>query len=367
MNKIRVGLTEMHGIAQEYSRFPPDGIEYFPIKTNDKLTKLIFKSSAKGVLAQIEPNDMDIIEAPLFPILTKQPWIYTPAHFSSIGSYDLLGLPTPRFIKMAVAKRLLKAENFKKLLFKSQYGLNSLLEYGNITDPDILKKTDVVYPVVRHVPDENIKYREEKINILFVGEFFRKGGANVVDAFLLLREKYDHISLTICSNKSLQTSNKALADEYLKKINNCPDISIGFYDREKLLRDIIPASDIYLCPTYQETWGFSIQEAMAYGRPIVTSDISAIPEMITDDQSGLVIPIKETEFIKNSKGYIVNDIPERFKSYVTEKLYENCKFLIENPEERKRLGQEALRVSRTKFSMASRQDKMLKIYQEALS
>src|SRR5690554_6939383 len=140
---IRVGITENHGIAQEYTKFPPSGVEYFPVETSDKFSKFVFKSAAKGVLAQVIPNDMDIIEAPLFPVLTKQPWIYTPAHFSSIGSYDLMGMPTPRFMKMLFAKRLLKSDNFKKLLFKSRYGMSSLLDYGNITDDDILSKTDV--------------------------------------------------------------------------------------------------------------------------------------------------------------------------------------------------------------------------------
>ncbi|PPI79365.1 glycosyltransferase [Marinobacter flavimaris] len=366
MHSIKVGLTEMHGIAQEYAKFPPEGVDYFPVETSDQFTRRVFKSAAKGVFAQVKPNNMDIIEAPLFPILTKQPWIYTPAHFSSIGSYDLLGLPTPRFIKMLLAKRILKADNFKKLIFKSQYGLTSLLDYGNITDKDILAKTEVIYPAVRDIPDEKIAYREERLNFLFVGEFFRKGGANVVDAFLKLREKYDHISLTICSNKSLQTSNRTMAQEYLNKIDQCPAIEIGFYDRETLMEKIIPESDIYLCPTYQEAWGFSIQEAMAYGRTIITSDISAIPEMITDNESGLMVPIKDKDFIKNSKGYTVNSIPEDFMKHVTENLYDRCKYLIENPAERERLGRSALKVSRSKFSMKSRQSKMKEIYKSSL-
>ncbi|WP_339800278.1 glycosyltransferase family 4 protein [uncultured Marinobacter sp.] len=366
MDKIRVGITEMHGIAQEYSKFPPTGVEYSEVRSTDRVTKHIFRSAAKGVYAYVKSNNHDIIEAPLFPVITNQPWIYTPAHFSSAGSFDLFGIPTPRTIKMIFVKNLLKRDNFKKLLFKSQYGKRSLLEYGNITDKDILDKTDVVYPAVRPVPDELITYNEEKVNLLFVGEFLRKGGANVVDAFLKLRKDYDNISLTICANRNFQTNNKDLANEYLKKIDNCPEISIGYFDRETLMTKIIPESDIYLCPTYQEAWGFSIQEAMAYGRAIITTDISAIPEMIDDGVSGLIVPIKNHEFIKNSKGYMVNDIPEDFKEFVTENVYNKCRVLIENFPERRRLGQEALRVSRNKFSMELRQQKMSEIYKESL-
>lgn len=367
MKNIRVGITEMHGIAQEYSKFPPKGVEYSDVRCSDKLTKFIFKSAAKGVYAYVNSDKHDIIEAPLFPVVTNNPWIYTPAHFSSAGSFDLFGIPTPRFAKMLVAKHLLCRPNFKKLLFKSEHGKKSLFEYGNVRDEEILRKTDVVYPAVRHIPDEEIKYNSDQVNLLFVGEFFRKGGADVVDAFLRLLKKYDNISLTICANKNFQTKNSSLAYEYTKKIDSCPKITIGFFDRETLMTKIIPNSDIYLCPTYQEAWGFSIQEAMAYGRAIITSDVSAIPEMIEHDASGLMIPIREHKFIANSKGYIVNDIPKDFRELVTDEVYEKCKYLIENLDERKRLGQAALQISRTKFSMERRQKKMLNIYKEALA
>lgn len=366
MKNIRVGITEMHGIAKEYSKFPPLGVEYSRVSSSDKITKHIFKSAAKGVYSHVKSSDHDIIEAPLFPVITKQPWIYTPAHFSSAGTFDLFGIPTPRSVKMLFTKNLLKQDNFKKLLFKSHHGKRSLLDYGNITDPEILRKTGVVYPAVRFVPDNLVKYNENKVNLLFVGEFLRKGGVNVVDAFLRLRTEYDNIHLTICSSRKFQTNNKELEFDYLKKIDNCPDISIGFYDRETLMTQIIPDSDIYLCPTYQEAWGFSIQEAMAYGRAIITTDISAIPEMIDDKESGLMIPIKNLDFIKHSKGYIVNNIPGNFKDFVTDHVYEKCRFLIENFSERKRIGQSALHTSRTKFSMEGRQKAMLDIYKKAL-
>ncbi|MDO6442521.1 glycosyltransferase family 4 protein [Marinobacter sp. 2_MG-2023] len=366
MKNIRVGITEMHGIAKEYSKFPPPGVEYSKVESTNKITKYIFRSAAKGVYSYVNSNDHDIIEAPLFPVITKKPWVYTPAHFSSAGTFDLFGIPTPRVIKMIFVKQLLKQDNFKKLLFKSHHGKRSLIEYGNINDPDILSKTDVVYPAVRLIPDHMIKYNENKVNLLFVGEFLRKGGANVVDAFLRLRNEYEHIHLTICSSRKFQTNNRELELEYLKKIDKCPEISIGFYDRETLMNKIIPESDIYLCPTYQEAWGFSIQEAMAFGRAIVTTNISAIPEMIEDGESGLMIPIRDHEFIKSSKGYIVNTIPKDFKEFVTEHVYQKCRLLIENYSERKRIGQSALEVSRTKFSMENRQKKMLEIYTESL-
>lgn len=284
---INVGLTEMHGIVQEYSACPPEGISYSVVETDIRVSQYVFKSAAKGVYARVNSKKYDIIEAPLFPILTDQPWIYTPAHFSSAGAFDFFGLPTPRTIKMLYVKHLLRQNNLKKLLFKSEFGRQSLLEYGGISDSVIVSKTDVVYPVIRQVPDSMIVYQNKDINILFVGEFFRKGGANVVDAFLRLNKEYNNLKLTICSSENFQTSNQKLKEEYLRKINTCDNIIIGFVERDKLMTNILPNTDIYLCPTYKEAWGFSIQEAMAYGIPIVTTNINAIPEMVEHGTSHL--------------------------------------------------------------------------------
>jgi|SRR5690554_1567908 len=367
MENINVGITEMHGIAQEYSKFPPEGVVYSEVFPNDKYTKRIFRSAAKGVYAYVNAPNHDIIEAPLFPVLTNQPLIYTPAHFSSAGAFDFFGVPTPRFIKMMFAKRFLERDNFKKLIFKSEFGRKSLLEYGGIDCRSILDKTDVIYPCIRPIPDTMIEYRNNKINLLFVGEFLRKGGANVVDAFLRLNQEFDDLTLTICSSRSIQSKNTPLINEYLKKIDNCKNITMEFVDRERLIGEIIPQSDIYLCPTYQESWGFSIQEAMAYGRAVIATDISAIPEMIENNKSGILIPIKDHPFIKKSKGYIVNDIPDDFMNYLTEEVYKSTKRLIEDISFRKSLGQEALRTSRTKFCIDKRKSKILKIYKDALN
>lgn len=363
---IRVGITEMHGIAQEYSKFPPPGVEYSPVETNDQLTRKIFKSAAKGVYAHARSDYHDILEAPLFPVITKQPWIYTPAHFSSAGSFDFFGLPTPRFIKMVFASQLLRRENFKKLIFKSEYGRRSLLEYGGISDSQIVEKTTVIHPVVRSVPDDKIRFNNENIRLLFVGEFLRKGGANVVDAFLQLNSEYPNLNLTICANRDFQTNNEKLKNEYLKKIDQCKNIDIRFVNRDILFSQILPESDIYLCPTYMESWGFSIQEAMAFGLPVVTTNISAIPEIIESRRSGILIDIKNHHFIKTSKGYIVDSIPQDFMTFMTEQVYKETKRLIDDFEYRKAIGLKGLSIARTKFSVEERKQKMLKIYEEAL-
>jgi len=59
-------------------------------------------------------------------------------------------------------------------------------------------------------------------------------------------------------------------------------------------RDDIPAVtaafDVAVLPSYREAQGLTILEAMAMSRPVVASNVGGIPEMITHEVTGLLVP-----------------------------------------------------------------------------
>jgi len=356
-----VGLTEMHGIAKECAKHPPKGLRYEPIKSVKSWKNHIFQSSALGVLDYFESERHDFIEAPLFPILTTNKWIYTPANFETAIGFNLLGLPTPRSIRKKAFEHIILKKNCLKLLFKSQAGLKTMLDNG-LDSPSLVAKSGVLHPAIGRVDDHKVHFNSEIINILFVGEFFRKGGAHAVDAFIDLANEFSNIHLRICSESSLHTRNEKLRIHYLNKIHQHERITIGAVDREVLLNRILPKSDIYLCPTYFETWGFSIQEAMAYGIPVIATEHFAIPEMITNEQDGFLIPTEQFKFIRENKGYGVEHIPETFSNYLTSEVSKKLKLLINDFDLRKRIGTNALNRMRKDFSFEKRNKQLAKIY-----
>ena len=58
----------------------------------------------------------DILEAPLFPIITNQKWIYTPARFSGATAFEILNIPIPRFMRVFFIKKLMLRDNFIKVV-----------------------------------------------------------------------------------------------------------------------------------------------------------------------------------------------------------------------------------------------------------
>jgi glycosyltransferase involved in cell wall biosynthesis len=63
---------------------------------------------------------------------------------------------------------------------------------------------------------------------------------------------------------------------------------IGWTDRP---RDVMAACDVMVMPSRWEGFGLAALEAMACGRPVVASDVDALPEVVRHDESGLLVPV----------------------------------------------------------------------------
>jgi len=365
--KIRVGFTENHGMAAELCEFPPNGIEYSFLKAS-RIGSKIFKSPIKGYMSQFDVSNCDIVEAVLSPIHTKLPWLYSLACFQEAMAWNFLGLPLPRTLRCQYMKQLFLQPNFRRLLFWSNAGKETLKTYANITDQRIWEKSEVVYPAIRSVSNDLLNFNDVKVNLLFSGDFFRKGGVNVVDAFEKASMKYPSITLRVCSDENIDfnTSMSTLRSTYLKKVKSNEKITFGRISRSEMINNVLPNTDIYLLPTYNETFGFSLLEAMAFGIPVIATNHMAIPEIIEEGVNGYMIDTSSYDCEELFKGYIVNDIPSDFGNHVTNNLYNHLCTLIESAELRKKMGLAGIEIVRSKFSIEERNKKMLTIYEEAL-
>jgi N-acetyl-alpha-D-glucosaminyl L-malate synthase BshA len=72
---------------------------------------------------------------------------------------------------------------------------------------------------------------------------------------------------------------------------------VKFLGKQSELSSILSASDIFLIPSGNESFGLSALEAMACRVPVISSDAGGLPELNVDGETGYVLPIGDIEGI----------------------------------------------------------------------
>jgi glycosyltransferase involved in cell wall biosynthesis len=82
---------------------------------------------------------------------------------------------------------------------------------------------------------------------------------------------------------------------------------VTFHGQLHDIRKAIDAVDIVVCASHEEAFPISILEAMACGKPIVTTSVNGIPEAIEDGLSGLLVDPKSPHQLARAVGRIADD------------------------------------------------------------
>jgi len=156
--------------------------------------------------------------------------------------------------------------------------------------------------------------------LLFVGRLEeRKNIEGMVDAFEMLKKKYK------ISHRLILVGKYGYGGENIKnKIYNSEhkhDIILTGYisDEEKFY--LLKSADVFIFATFYEGFGLPILEAQSVGTPVVTSDISSMPEVAGN--SAVLVDPKDPSAIAEAVHKLISN--ESYKNDIIEKGYQNIK------------------------------------------
>lgn len=84
---------------------------------------------------------------------------------------------------------------------------------------------------------------------------------------------------------------KTLAD----KLGVRTHLLFAGYVTDKALPSYYAASDIFVLHTFYESFGIVLAEAMACGKPVISTRVGAVPEVIDDCKNGLLVPPADSQ------------------------------------------------------------------------
>jgi glycosyltransferase involved in cell wall biosynthesis len=69
----------------------------------------------------------------------------------------------------------------------------------------------------------------------------------------------------------------------------------------------VKAFDVFAFPTFGEGFGLVLLEAMALAKPVVASNVMAIPEIVVDGETGLLVPPDNAPALANALVKLLSD------------------------------------------------------------
>jgi glycosyltransferase involved in cell wall biosynthesis len=356
-----------HSVYDDLVSHPPEGIEYvlpkFVSASNNKAVDSLKKRAFSAYLHTFnKPHAIYVNngDAPLIHacsgimIKNQKPWVIDVEHAASF-----VGFEAGRLEKVAPAvEKLLSSEWCRKVMPWSNAAKMSIergLDSSKFSD-----KVEVVYPAIE--PSSHRRTKHDGINLLFVSvRFFTKGGRELLEAYELLKKKYD-LKLTVISN---------VPDEVKK---SHPDVE--FHEpnvpRKDVMDNFFPRTDIFVLPSYMDTFGMVFLEAMSAGVPVVSTNVFAIPEIL--GRAGRFVDVSKFSWY-GQDGLFAWDSWKKFENYceherkpdVVKALAKEISALANNTSLRKRMGSAGVKeVESGKFSIARRNRQLRRIYDSSV-
>jgi glycosyltransferase involved in cell wall biosynthesis len=196
----------------------------------------------------------------------------------------------------------------------SEHVLNSIEQhYGLRLRRTLVFGNPIVAPVQHWRPSSC-----DTNSLLFIGRFdLIKGGDLMIDAFGQLAEKNARLKLTfvgpdhgVNGMSLVEYARAALPAEILSRLNYLGQLSS---DQVAKLR---PEHFVTICPSRSEVFPYAVLEAMAFGCPVVASDVGGIPEIIRTGQNGILFQSENVDRLISSVQSLLDnpDLAFRFGS-----------------------------------------------------
>ncbi|HFE51945.1 MAG TPA: glycosyltransferase family 1 protein, partial [Bacteroidetes bacterium] len=129
----------------------------------------------------------------------------------------------------------------------------------------------------------------------FVGQLDeRKGIADLLEAYRRLKQRLP-VRLVLVGKGPLEAEIRRRA----------PDAVLAGFRED--IPEVMKNVDVLVLPSYWEGFGIVLIEAMAAARPVVATNVSSIPEIVVNGETGLLVPPGQPEALAEALRRVLTD------------------------------------------------------------
>lgn len=144
-------------------------------------------------------------------------------------------------------------------------------------------------------------------NLLYFGRIEHEKGIDIlIKAFANLLIEFPFLNLHIVGDGNYKSFSHKICKE-LGAENNI--IFYGWKEKNEIQK-IMSRCDLCLLPSRIESFGLTIVEAMAGGIPVISTKAGAIPEIIDDRETGILVPPEDIRALINAISFALKNTGE---------------------------------------------------------
>lgn len=178
----------------------------------------------------------------------------------------------------------------------SQHSKNDIIRYFNIPPEKIVVTHLAPENFYRPLPTKQVntflqKYKLQPNYILYVGGFSeRKNVRAIIRAFKMIKDQFPESYRLVLAGNPKRAYDKLMKEIRLAGIEDRVDLP-GFISVQEMAY-LYNGAKLFVYPSYYEGFGLPPLEAMACGIPVITSNVTSIPEVV-EDGAEMVAPDDE--------------------------------------------------------------------------
>ncbi|HYJ95859.1 MAG TPA: glycosyltransferase family 1 protein, partial [Vicinamibacterales bacterium] len=280
---------------------------------------LLCREPDLGIAAQLGPNFRGVVEPSPNYSLREQihvPWVlrrerpdvYHAPHYvlppavrcrSVVTIHDCIHLMFPQYLPNRAAYAYARASMWAaarrsdRILTVSEASKRDILHFFNVKPEKIVVVYNAIDEHFSATPSEEQvarireRYQLDHKFVLYVGNIKpHKNLVRLIEAFSQLRRTHDDLKLLIIGDEisKLPALRRAVHRNKLHKF-----VRFLGYLKDDTLTVLYRLASVFVFPSLYEGFGLPPLEAMASGTPVVTSNVSSLPE-VTGDAAVLVDP-----------------------------------------------------------------------------
>lgn len=210
-------------------------------------------------------------------------------------------IPTVLFIKSEISNPFLDRIGMKlasRVLFIADVLIPKKRKAKYSKLPIGIDFADVDATISRREIDGDPEDYKEHLTFAFAGWLVPAKGLHILlDAFERTTHQISDIRLEIIGDSDEAEYKAELTNVVAwQKLEN----RVTFHGWREDVLDALDTADIYVLPSFTEGVPRSIVEAMALGKPVISTTVGGVPELLEDGELGMIVPPNESTALSNA-------------------------------------------------------------------